>query len=94
MCSRYWLYYISEILPKTVKRMASAPQFDVLEHMMAALAMSEEDMANFAGPWVGGECKAPCCLNSPPEERARAARLLLPGLQSGKVPRLFSDSKA
>ena len=60
--------------------MASAPQFDVLEHMMAALAMSEEDMANFAGPWVGGECKAPCCLNSPPEERARAARLLLPGL--------------
>ena len=42
-------------LAKTVKRMASAPQFDVLDHMMAALAMSEEDMANFTGPWVGGE---------------------------------------
>ena len=42
-------------LAKTVKRMASAPQFDVLDHMMAALAMSEEDLANFTGPWVDGE---------------------------------------
>ena len=58
----------------TVKRMASAPQFDVLDHMMAALAMSEEEMGHSAGPRVGGECKAPCSLNSPPEEPACAAR--------------------
>ena len=55
--------------------MAATPQYDSLDLAMAAMAMSEsEDMAQFAGPWVGGECRAPCCLNAPPEERARAAR--------------------
>ena len=68
-------------------RMAAAPHPEILERMMAAMAMSEEDMAEFTvgivprgsdqytGP-VGEECLAHCCQNAPPEERARAARYL------------------
>ena len=74
--------------------MAGAPPPEILERMLASLAMSEEEMAEctvgvvpsgsdqYSGP-MGEECLAPCCQNAPPEERARAARYLGLALTSG-----------